>query len=282
MTAGWFAETLYPDFQQRFQIDRVLYEGRTALQDVLIFESARFGRVLTLDGIIQTTDSDEYCYHEMLAHVPILAHGAVRRVCIVGGGDGGVLREVLRHPIDRAVMVEIDGGVVEVTRKYLPELSAGAFDDSRGELIIADGVRFMRETDENFDVIIVDSTDPVGPSVPLFGAEFYRDCRDRLGERGILLTQSGVTFMQSEEARDTYRRMAPLFADAAFCLTQVPSYGAGFMTLGWGCNSTEPRATPLDEIERRYAAANIGTRYYNPATHFASFALPGYIEALKT
>ncbi len=247
----------------------------------MIFENPRFGRVMALDGIVQTTERDEFCYHEMLAHVPILAHGAAKRVAIVGGGDGGALEEVLKHDVARAVMIEIDAGVVEICREYLPSISGDAFEDPRLELVIADGTRFMKETDETFDVIIVDSTDPDGPSVPLFSQAFYADCRDRLSERGILVTQSGVTFMQEHEARDTHARMSPLFADATLYLTQVPTYGAGYMTLGWGCGSVEPRRTPLAEIERRFAAAAIETRYYGPAVHVASFALPGYIEALK-
>ena len=282
MNDGWFTETLYPEFQQRLQISKVLFETRTAFQHLMIFENPRFGRVMALDGIVQTTERDEFCYHEMLAHVPILAHGAARRVAIVGGGDGGALEEVLKHGVDRAVMVEIDAGVVEICREYLPAISGDAFDDPRHELIIADGIQFMKETDESFDVIIIDSTDPDGPSVPLFSQEFYADCRDRLSDLGILVTQSGVTFMQEQEARDTHARMRPLFADATLYLTQVPTYGAGYMTLGWGCRDAAPRRTPLEEIERRFAAADIATRYYSPAVHVASFALPGYIEALKT
>jgi spermidine synthase len=277
---GWFTETLYPDFQQRLQISKVLFETRTEFQHLLIFENPRFGRVMALDGVVQTTERDEFCYHEMLAHVPILAHGGVRRVAIVGGGDGGALREVLKHDVERAVMVEIDRGVVDVCQEYMPTLSAGAFDDPRHELIIADGIKFMKESDETFDVIIVDSTDPEGPAVPLFGEEFYSDCRDRLSEQGILITQSGVTFMQEQEARGTHARMNALFTDASLYLTQVPTYGAGYMTLGWGCRDTAPRRTPLAEIERRFASAAIETRYYSPAVHLASFALPGYIRSL--
>ena len=282
MSEGWFTETLYPEFQQRLQISKILFETRTEFQHLMIFENPRFGRVMALDGIVQTTERDEFCYHEMLAHVPIMAHGGVRRVAIVGGGDGGALEEVLKHDIERAVMIEIDPGVVEICREYLPGISNGAFEDARHELIIADGIRFMKETDETFDVIIIDSTDPDGPSVPLFSQAFYADCRDRLSERGILVTQSGVTFMQEHEARDTHARMKPLFADATLYLTQVPTYGAGFMTLGWGCRGAEPRRTPVAEIERRFAEAAIETQYYSPAVHAASFALPGYIEALKS
>lgn len=282
MNDDWFTETLYPDFQQRLSISKILLRRKTEFQDLVIFENPRFGRVLALDGVVQTTERDEFCYHEMLAHVPILAHGVARHVCIIGGGDGGALEEVLKHAsVQKATMVEIDPGVVELSREFLPSICKGAFDDPRANLVFADGLKFMKETDEVFDVIIVDSTDPMGPSVPLFSQEFYADCRDRLSENGILVTQSGVTFMQEHEARDTHARMDPLFADATLYLTQVPTYGAGYMTLGWGCRGEAPRQTPLAVVEERFRAADIETQYYSPETHVASFALPAYIARLK-
>lgn len=283
MTEDWFTETLYPDFQQRLSVSKVLHEHKTEFQDLVIFENERFGRVLALDGVVQTTERDEFCYHEMLVHVPILAHGAAKNICIIGGGDGGALEEVLKHrSVETATMVEIDPGVVELSRKYLPSICKDAFDDPRTNLVFADGLEFMKGSGVMFDVIIVDSTDPIGPSIPLFGQDFYADCNKRLSDKGILVTQSGVTFMQEHEARDTHERMSPLFEDATLYLTQVPTYGAGFMTLGWGCRSAEPRQTRADEIDRRFADAGFETQYYSPAVHIASFALPGYIDLLKS
>ena len=280
MSDEWFTETLYKDYQQRLRVSKILHRERTAYQDLTIFENPYFGRVLALDGIVQTTEGDEFAYHEMLVHVPILAHGNARRVAIVGGGDGGALEEVLKHDVERAVTVELDPAVVELSRRYLPSICGDAFEDPRAEVIFQDGTAFMKSSREVFDVIIIDSTDPVGPSVALFEQPFYADCRARLSESGILVTQSGVTFMQEDEARDTYARMKPLFADAWLYLTQVPTYGAGYTTLGWGSRSAEPRATPRAEIERRFRAADIETRYYNPEVHIAAFGLPGYIRAL--
>lgn len=281
MSGDWFSETLYPEFQQSLTIDDVLFEGCTAFQDAVIFRNSRFGRVLTLDGVVQTTERDEFCYHEMMAHVPMIAHGAVEKVLIIGGGDGGVLRETLKHPTVQTTMIELDETVVEICREHMPSLSDGAFDNDRADVRFMDGIKFVKETDEKFDVIIVDSTDPIGPGKVLFTDDFYSDCARCLIERGILVTQSGVTFMQGEEARATYQRMTSQFADSSFYITQVPTYAAGFMTFGWGCHSTEPRQTPLYEIERRLAPLNLKTKYYTSAMHVASFALPGYIEALK-
>lgn len=281
MNEGWFSETLYPDFRQLLQVDKIVYQGRTGFQDICIFETPRFGRVLALDGVIQTSERDEFCYHEMIVHVPMVAHGDAKNVAIIGGGDGGALEEALKHPVARVTLVELDDSVVKLCREYLPSICGDAFIDPRTELVFMDGAKFVAETSHRFDVIIVDSTDPIGPGEVLFSAAFYADCRDCLTERGVLVTQSGVTFMQDDEARGTFARMDRLFEDAGFFITQVPTYGAGFMTLGWGCRSREPRATAPDEIRRRVAALDLGARYYTPEIHAASFALPGYIEALK-
>ncbi|CAN0534227.1 unnamed protein product, partial [Laminaria digitata] len=172
-TETWFSETLHPGFQQRFEISKILFRSQTELQDLVIFENPYFGRILALDGVIQTTERDEPCYHEMLAHVPILSHGDAREVLIVGGGDGGALRDVLKHKsVKRATMVEIDRSVVDMCAEYMPSLSDGAFDNTRTDIVIADGVKFVAETDRRFDVIIIDSTDPIGPAIPLFSDEF--------------------------------------------------------------------------------------------------------------
>ena len=182
--------------------------ARPTHQRIRVFENARFGRVLTLDGVVQTTEGDEFIYHEMMAHVPILAHGAARRVLIVGGGDGGMAREVLRHrAVEHVTMVEIDAGVVEFSKKYLPSLSAGAFDDPRLDLVIADGADFVAQTDRRFDVAIIDSTDPVGPGEVLFTDTFYGRAKRCLAPGGVLVTQNGVPFMQGDELAGT--RCAP-------------------------------------------------------------------------
>ena len=280
MTAEkWFTETLHNGFQQRFEISEILFRSQTELQDLVIFENPYFGRILALDGVIQTTQRDEPCYHEMLAHVPILAHGAASEVLIVGGGDGGALRDVLKHrTVDRATMVEIDASVVDMCREFMPSLSDGAFDNSRADIVIADGVKFVAETERRFDVIIIDSTDPIGPAIPLFSDEFYADCRNILTEDGIVVCQSGVGFVQPEEARETYRRLDRLFDDAALYLTQVPTYAFGYMTLGWGANSGSARATDAETINARFDAAQIETRYYTPGIHAGCFNLPAYME----
>jgi spermidine synthase len=276
-TETWFSETLHPGFQQRFEISKILFRSQTELQDLVIFENPYFGRILALDGVIQTTERDEPCYHEMLAHVPILSHGAASEVLIIGGGDGGALRDVLKHDtIKRATMVEIDRSVVDMCAEHMPSLSAGAFDNARADIVIADGVKFAKETDRRFDVIIIDSTDPIGPAIPLFSDAFYADCRNILTGDGIIVCQSGVGFVQPDEARETYQRLDRLFNDAALYLTQVPTYAFGYMTLGWGANSDRARNTDAETIQARFDAAGIETHYYTPGIHAGCFSLPAY------
>jgi spermidine synthase len=278
--AEWSHETLHAEYRQSLRIDRMLYDSETAHQRLQVFENARFGRVLTLDGVVQTTEGDEFIYHEMMAHVPILAHGAARRVLIVGGGDGGLAREVLRHAsVERVTMVEIDRGVVAFCREYLPSLSAGAFEDPRLELVIADGAAFVAESGEGFDVILVDSTDPIGPGEVLFTETFYGRAKARLAPGGILVTQNGVPFLQPEELAGTMRAFRALFADAGCYLATIPTYAGGPMAFGWGSDGAA-RATDAAVLAARLAASGFAPRYYTPEVHFAAFALPGYVQSL--
>ena len=273
-----FTEVLYDDYGQLFGVDEVFFEHRTDHQHLLIFRNSRFGRVMTLDGVVQTTERDEFIYHEMLAHTPILAHGKARRVLIVGGGDGGMLREVCRHQsVEHITQVEIDASVVEMSKQHLPKHSQGAYDDPRLELVIADGMRYVREASDTFDVIISDSTDPIGPGEMLFTQDFYAACQARLNPGGVLVTQNGVPFMQLAEVKSTAQRLAKTFADWHFYGAAVPTYIGGIMTFAWASDDATLRQVPLATLQERYQAAGIKTRYYNPAIHQAAFALPQYI-----
>ncbi|CAO3449712.1 Spermidine synthase (EC 2.5.1.16) [Azospirillum argentinense] len=286
--SGWYDETLHKDVAQRLRMGRVLHRDRTGLQDLVIFENPVLGRVMALDGVVQTTEGDEFVYHEMLTHVPILAHGRVRRVLIVGGGDGGMLRRCLEHKaVERVTMVEIDRSVVDLSIAHLPSISAGAFDDPRTDLVIADGCAFVKnkgvkETAERFDVIIVDSTDPHGPGAVLFTEEFYADCKARLTPGGVMVTQNGVPFLQPGELKDSHRRLGRLFGDAGFFVAPVPSYYGGFMAFGWATDDAALRRQTAEAIRPRFEAAGLTTRYYTPDIHVASFALPAFMLAALT
>ena len=273
-----FKETLYDSVCQEYRIDKLYFESKTAYQHLMIFHNAMLGRVMTLDGVVQTTEADEFIYHEMMAHVPLVSHGSAKRVLIIGGGDGGMLREVVKHPIEQVIQVEIDQAVVDMSIEYLPNHSSGAYNDPRLQLVINDGIEFLKTTDEKFDVIISDSTDPIGPGEVLFSDSFYANAKRCLNDGGILVTQNGVPFFQADEVVNTYQRMGPHFVDMHFYCAPVPTYYGGFMTFAWGTDNTALRARSQQQLAEVFAQLNIATCYYNPAIHQACFALPRYIE----
>ncbi|MDO8290077.1 MAG: polyamine aminopropyltransferase [Parvibaculum sp.] len=281
MSSRWIAETLHENggLTTSYRADKVLYEERTDLQDLVIFDNPTFGRMMTLDGATQVSTRDEFIYHEMMTHVPVLAHGNVRSLLIIGGGDGGILREALRHKtIERVTMVEIDAGVVEFSKLHLPMISAGAFNDPRAELVIADGTKFVAETDHRFDVVIVDSTDPEGPGAVLFEEAFYRNVKRCLNEGGIIVTQNGVPFLQPAELTSTITKFHRLFGDASCYLATIPTYVGGPMAMGWGTDDAALRTLPVATLAARFALAGFETRYYTPEVHAAAFALPRYVQ----
>lgn len=282
MTMTRYDETLYNGWGQSFSVDELLFRVQTDHQDLVIFNNAIHGRVMALDGVIQTTEADEFIYHEMLTHVPLLAHGAAKKVLIIGGGDGGMLREVLKHQgVERVVQVEIDQQVIEMCVKYLPNHSQGAYDEPRAEIVISDGKDYVLNAAEKFDVIISDCTDPIGPGESLFESEFYRGCKQCLNDGGVFVAQNGVCFMQPDEVATTYQRLQPFFADRHFYTAAVPTYVGGVMAFAWASDNPALRQIDPALLQQRFAAAGLTTRYYNPAIHQGAFALPQYVvEAL--
>ena len=279
--SDWSEEILHRDFRIKLKVDRVLFDSETEHQRLKLFENATFGRVLTLDSVTQTTEGDEFIYHEMMAHLPILAHGRAKRVLIIGGGDGGMAEEVLKHKsVEHVTMVEIDAGVVEFSKQYLPNICKGAFDDPRLNLVIADGAQFVAETQDRFDVAIIDSTDPMGPGEVLFTETFYANVKRCLTEGGIIVTQNGVPFLQGGELTGTVRAFGKLFRDASCYLATIPTYVGGPMAMGWGTDDASLRQLPEEELNKRFRAAGLETRYYTPAVHKAAFALPPYVQKL--
>ena len=266
---------------QRFRVDKVLKEIKTKRQHLLIFETPYFGRVLVIDGVVQTTEKDEFAYHEMLSHVPILAHGKVKRVLIIGGGDGGVLKQVLCHRgVTSVTVVEIDETVIEVCEEYLPLISGGAFKNPRTNLVVEDGFSYLAETTDSYDVIIVDSTDPIGPGEALFTEQFYSNCHSRLNMNGILVSQNGVPFTQEQEFVSSHNRLQNIFKDTTFYLTVVPTYVGGYMALGWASDFGAHRWVTRDDLASRYNGSGLTTSYYSPDIHKASFVLPPFITEM--
>jgi spermidine synthase len=271
----WLVESPDEPAGQRLRADRTLFAGASEYQDIWVFENATFGRVLALDGYVQTTTRDEFIYHEMMAHVPMFAHGGARNVLIIGGGDGGVLREVLKHrTVQSAVLVEIDRQVIDVCRTHLPSLSDGAFSDPRTKIVVDEGAAYLRRTWDQFDVILVDAPDPVGPGQSLFTRTFLSTCRARLRPGGILVAQGGVSFMQAAQIRRTVSRLRELFNDSSVYSVAVPSYYGGAMTFVCATDTPQEFVVPEHKLAMRVAAARIRTKYYTPALHLAAFALP--------
>ena len=281
MTDIWFNETLYPGWGQRFRVVRELARTTSQFQDIAIFESETHGRVMTLDGVVQITEGDEFVYQEMIAHVPILAHGAAKSVLIIGAGDGGVLKRVLMHPgVTKAVMVEIDGAVIELSKQFLPAIGGAAWTDPRAEIIVGDGIDYVkRAPDSQFDVIIVDSTDPIGVGEVLFTDAFYQNCARILTAQGVIVNQCGVPAMQADELRDTSARRRQFFPHVTAYVAAVPTYVGGYMTLGWAGKDPSQTAHPTATIAARAKAAGItNTQYWTPEIHTAAFSLPPYIS----
>ncbi|MFT8718577.1 polyamine aminopropyltransferase [Acetobacter sp.] len=281
MAEEWLNEGLYESWGQRFRVRKELARVKSPFQDIVVFESDSHGRVLMLDGVVQITEADEFVYQEMLTHVPLFTHPDPRRVLIIGAGDGGVLRRVLEHKaVEKAVMVEIDGDVIELSKKHLPSIAGDAWNDARAEVIVGDGITYVAEAaDASFDVIIVDSTDPIGVGEVLFTDSFYQHCARILGPDGLIVNQCGVPFMQADELRDTSLRRAKFFPQVSAYVAAVPTYVGGFMTLGIAGKGADPTTQDVASVRTRAEQSSIlgNTQYWTPEIHVGSFNLPPYI-----
>jgi spermidine synthase len=280
----WFFETSFPGVRRcktdAFKIRKVIHRGKTPFQDVFIFESNGFGKMLALDGIIQLSQADEFIYHEMIAHLPLLSHPSPRRMLIVGGGDGGALRECAKHPLQEMVMVEIDRRIVEVAREYLPFISRGVFSDKRVELVFDNGKDFIKRHREYFDLIILDSTDPVGPGKALFELPFYRDVSRALSKDGVAIFQIGPFLDFNLIIRGIARKLGTLFTHVCPVRLPMPSYSCGCEYCFLFASKThDPRALPLRVLRERLIK-RLGTKkagalkYYTPEIHLASLTMP--------
>ncbi|OAG78528.1 Spermidine synthase [Acetobacter malorum] len=281
MADQWIEETLYDNWGQRFRVKQELARTTSPFQDIVVFESESHGRVLLLDGVVQITEGDEFVYQEMLTHVPLFTHAAPRNVLIIGAGDGGVLRRVLEHPgVEKAVMVEIDGAVIELSKKYLPNIAGDAWNDPRAEVIVGDGIDYVaRAADASFDAIIVDSTDPIGVGEVLFTDSFYEHCARVLTAEGLIVNQCGVPFMQADELHETSLRRAKFFPHVSAYVAAVPTYVGGFMTLGIASKGKSPAGQDVAAVRARAQEAGIlgKTQYWTPEIHVGAFNLPPYI-----
>ncbi len=270
----WFQEKQTPHLSMGCRVKKVLVHKNTNYQELSLLDTNVFGRMLILDGYIQITEKDEYIYHEMIVHVPLMTHPEPTSVLIIGGGDGGAAREVLKHSsVEKVIMVEIDAEVVEICKSYFPA-TANALKDSRLELIYADGREYLRNKEDEFDIIIVDSTEPVGPSAGLFEPEFYQGAYASLKAEGILVAQTESPFHNQDIITNSYTSLSKLFPVTKVYLAPVPSYPGGLWSFMIGSKKYQPHNNGLLQKEWQME----GCRYYTPQVHWSSFILPPFIK----
>lgn len=270
----WYTEKQTEDVGITCKIKQTLHVETSEFQDIAMIETNQFGRMLVLDGTVQTTIEDEFVYHEMITHVPLFTHPNPKRVVVIGGGDGGAIREILKHPgVEKAYLVEIDEKVVEVSKKYLPEISV-ALDDARAEVRIEDGIKFIKENKNEFDVILVDSTDPVGPAVGLFMKDFYQSIFDALKEDGIFVAQTESPFYNKNLISRVFKDIKDIFPLTKLYLSSIPTYPSGLWSFTMGSKKYNPLEIPEGRIK------DLGTRYYNAEIHRAAFILPNFVKEL--
>lgn len=254
-----------------FKIKSHLYRQDSPYQKIEVIENEYFGRVLLLDGLVQTTERDEFFYHEMLVHPAFMTHPSPQNLLIIGGGDGGVLKEILRYTIEKASLVEIDRQVIEVSQEYFPWLSP-SLKDERTELVIADGKEFIEKTDRKFDIVFVDSSDPVGPSVSLHERDFYRKLKRCLNLEGIVVAQVGSPFYHMESIKKKNYFLKKLFKIVRFYTSPVPTYPGGSWCFVFLSDEVQPLKIKRDPPPR--------LEYFNLDIHHAAFSLPNFLKNL--
>ncbi|XP_046962563.1 spermidine synthase [Vanessa cardui] len=280
MKKNWFTESceMWPGSTFSFEVKEVLYHERSQFQDIQVFDTTSLGKVLVLDGIIQCTQKDEFSYQEMISFLPLCCHKNPEKVLIVGGGDGGVARDVAKHPkVKEIVQVEIDAKVIEVSKKYLPFMAVG-FESKKLTLHVGDGFEFMKNHSHEFDVIITDSSDPIGPAVSLFQENYFALMKSALKPNGIVCSQAGTFWDSMGLVKNTLRFCKNQFPIAAYATTSVPTYPCG--QIGFVIGSLD-ESVKLDQPTTKFTheeIKNMNLRYYNSDIHKAAFSLPSFVK----
>jgi spermidine synthase len=259
----------------QYAVEKELVRTRSSFQDILVMENPVYGRMLFLDGFVMTTERDEFVYHEMLSHVPLVMHGSPKKVLIVGGGDGGLLREVLRHPdVSQVDMVEIDREVVEISREHLPLIGC-AFDDPRAHLFFEDGAAFVSRSKGHYDAVLVDSTEPMGPGEVLYQVNFFGDCRAALREGGVFAAQALSAWVHENEQKAMFANLRKVWPNVSPYIASIPTYPGGLWTFAL-CSD---RVFQGGLFDSQYAEAiALDCRYYNPDIHRSAFCLPTFLR----
>lgn len=270
----WYTEKQTPNLAYSCKISQTLHTEKTDYQDLAVVETLQFGKMLVLDGMVMTTEVDEFVYHEMITHVALNTHPAPQKVLVVGGGDGGAIREIIKHDsVQEAVLAEIDRRVVEVSQEFLPTI-AGALTDPRVTLAIGDGVEHVRQNKGKYDVILIDSTEPIGPAVGLFSREFYQDVFAALTPEGIMVAQSESPFVNQDVIRMIHTNLNGIFPIKYLYTASIPTYPSGL----WSFTIASKKWDPLQVDPARIEDTN--TKYYSRQIHFGAFQLPKFAEDL--
>ena len=277
-----FTEELYKKYNQNITIEKIITSQKSKFQNILIFDSKYFGRILTLDKVIQITEFDHFYYSEMLSHIPIITHGKVKRVLIIGGGDGAIAHEVLKHNSIKEVFIcEIDQDVINLSFKYLKKINFGSLKNPKVKIIIEDASQFIKRNNfkNYFDLIIADRPDPIGPGKNLFKIKFYKDIKNALSNSGIAVFQNGVPFFQKKELKDTMKHLKSTFNYSGIYLTVVPTYIGGYMALTWSSNAIDiSQKVNLDKHSK--VINKLNTQYYTKEIHYTSFVLPQWLKEI--
>ena len=275
----WFSECHAPDVKHSLRVNRHLYSKKSEYQQIDIFDTPEFGRVLALDGNVMLTERDEFIYDEMITHVPMSVHKNAKDILVIGAGDGGVVKELTRYDrVERIDLVEMDGEVIEACRTYLPE-NACRLDDSRVHIYFDNALRFIRRCSNEYDLIIVDSNDPFGPSEGYFTREFYGICYNALREDGIMVNQQGSPFYAEDAAamQRSHKRIASTFPISKVYQAHIPTYAAGYWLFGFASKKYHP----MDDLDSEaWNALNMHTRYYTTRLHKGAFCLPAFLEEM--
>ena len=275
-----FTESLYKKYNQNISIEKIIVEKNSLFQKILIFDSKYFGRVMALDKVIQITERDHYGYSEMLTHVPILTHGKIKKVLIIGGGDGAIAAEVLKYPeIEEISICEIDKEVINLSRLYLKTINKGSLIHSKVNVIIKDASKLITKKDltNYFDLVIADRPDPIGTGKNLFKIKFYQNIKNVLSETGIAVFQNGVPFFQEKELRETNKYLKKTFMLSGTYLTVVPTYIGGYMALTWASKKTD-MSKNINTNKKLDIGEKLNTKYYTNEIHRSSFILPNWIK----
>ncbi len=275
----WYTEDHSKEAKFSIKVEQQLYSGKSDSQRIDVFQSNEFGKFFTLDGLVMITEKDEFIYHDMIVHVPMATNPNIKKVLVIGAGDGGTVRELVRYKsIEKIDMVEIDKLVVDVCREYFPNSTSG-LDDERVSLYFQDGLKFVSEKENEYDLIIVDSTDPIGPGEGLFTREFYSNCHRALTKDGILVNQHESPFYEeyAKAMQRAHKRIHEFFPVAKVYQVHIPTYASGHWLFGFASKSFDPVRDLNDE---KWNALGLETGYYNTEIHKAAFALPNYVKKL--